>query len=131
MQPTPGSSNAIGGAITLRAMLLDGARFADLTLFDCVSGGRWEGGLFAQIRSRPEVFAQLPDYAHEALVASHLRIDVPVRLLWGREDRITPPPLGEWLRDHIRHEDMRWIDNAGHLLQEDAPAQLLAALLRG
>jgi pimeloyl-ACP methyl ester carboxylesterase len=173
-------ANDIGGAITLRAMLLDGARFADLTLFGCVSGGRWEGGLFAQIRQRPEVFAQLPDYAHEALVASHLRnathagyrpgvletylapwrgaagkaafyrqyrqlaetdtdeyahlladIDVPVRLLWGREDRITPPPLGEWLRAHIRHEGMRWIDNAGHLLQEDAPAQLLAALLTG
>lgn len=171
-------ANDIGGAITLRTMLLEGSRFADLTLFDCVSGGRWERGLFAQIRQQPEVFAQLPDYAHKALVSSHLRnathagyrpgvmdaylapwlgeagqaafyrqyrqlaetdtdeyahllagIDIPVRLLWGREDRITPTPHGEWLRDHIRHENMRWIDNAGHLLQEDAPAQLLAALL--
>lgn len=171
-------ANDIGGAITLRTLLLEGARFADLTLFDCVSGGHWEGGLFGQIRQQPELFAQLPGYAHQALVSSHLRnatqagfrpgvletylapwlgeagqaafyrqyrqlaeadtddyghllgdIDVPVRLLWGCEDRITPPPMGEWLRDHVRHEYLRWIDNAGHLLQEDAPAQLLAAIL--
>lgn len=56
-------------------------------------------------------------------------IDIPIRLLWGRDDRITPPRLGEWLRDHVPHQSMRWIDGAGHLLQEDAPAQLTAALL--
>ena len=168
----------IGGAITLRAMLLEGAHFADLTLFDCVSGGHWEGGLFGQIRQQPEIFARLPGYAHRALVSSHLSnatdagfrpgvleaylapwlgdegqaafyrqyrqlaeadtddyedllagIDVPVRLLWGREDRITPPPLGEWLSSHVPHQQMLWIDHAGHLLPEDAPAQLLAAIL--
>jgi pimeloyl-ACP methyl ester carboxylesterase len=167
-------ANDIGGAVVLRAMLLEGAQYSDLTLFDCVSGGSWERGLFAQIRRNSEVFAALPAYAHEALVTSHLRngthagyrpgvletfvrpwvgpdgqsafyrqyrqlaeadtvdyeqhlanIDIPVRLLWGREDRILPPPHGEWLRDHIPHESMHWIDNAGHLLQEDAPAQLL------
>ncbi|NDZ96964.1 alpha/beta hydrolase [Streptomyces sp. SID6673] len=171
------AANDIGGAITLRALLVEGVRFSDMTLFDCVSGGQWEGGLFGQIRQNPEVFAQLPGYAHRALVASHLRhatyagfrpgvldaylapwlgeagqaafyrqyrqlseadtddyssllgdVDIPVRLLWGCDDRILPPRHGEWLRDHIRHESMTWIENAGHLLQEDAPAQLLAVL---
>jgi pimeloyl-ACP methyl ester carboxylesterase len=170
-------ANDIGGAIVLRALLLEGARYSDLTLFDCVSGGSWERGLFAQIRQHPEVFAALPAYAHEALVTSHLEngthagyrpgvletylrpwlgpdgqaafyrqyrqlaeddtvdyeqrlgdVDIPVRLLWGREDRILPTPHGEWLRDHIPHESMRWIDDAGHLLQEDAPAQLLSSI---
>jgi pimeloyl-ACP methyl ester carboxylesterase len=167
----------IGGAIVLRAMLLEGARYRDLTLFDCVSGGEWERGLFGLIREHHDVFEQLPGYAHEALVASHLRnathqgyrpgvlgtylepwlgeagqaafyrqyrqlaqadtadyehllggIDIPVRLLWGREDRIIPPPYGEWLRDHVRHTGMLWVDDAGHLLQEDAPAQLLSVI---
>jgi pimeloyl-ACP methyl ester carboxylesterase len=170
-------ANDIGGAIVLRALLLEGARYSDLTLFDCVSGGSWERGLFAQIRQHPEVFAALPAYAHEALVTSHLHngthagyrpgvratylrpwlgpdgqaafyrqyrqlaeadtadyepllgdVDIPVRLLWGREDRILPTPYGEWLRDHIPHERMQWIDNAGHLLQEDAPAQLVSVI---
>lgn len=172
-------ANDIGGAVVLRALLLEGARYHDLTLFDCVSGGQWERGLFALMRSHHEVFEQLPGYAHEALVAAHLRnathpgfrpgvleaflepwrgpqgqaayyrqyrqlaqadtepyeallsgIDIPVRLLWGREDRILPPEYGHWLHDHIPHAQMHWIDDAGHLLQEDAPARLLAHLLR-
>jgi pimeloyl-ACP methyl ester carboxylesterase len=171
-------ANDIGGAIALRALLIDGATYRDLTLFDVVSGGAWERGLFQLIRTHPEVFAGLPDYAHRALVASHLsnatylgfrpevlqahlapwmgpdgqaayyrqyrllsesdtapyeaelaRIAVPVTLLWGREDRILPPEYGTWLNERIPHAEMHWIEDAGHLLQEDAPAQLLAHLL--
>lgn len=168
----------IGGAVVLRALLLEGARYRGMTLFDCVSGGRWETGLFALVRARHEVFEQLPGYAHEALVAAHLRrathtgfrpgvleaflepwrgpqgqaayyrqyrqlteadtepyedrlsaIDVPVRLLWGREDRILPPEHGRWLHERLPRTELHWIDDAGHLLQEDAPARLLAHLL--
>ncbi|GAB3171434.1 alpha/beta fold hydrolase [Streptomyces incanus] len=168
----------IGGAVVLRAYLLESARYRDLTIFDAVSGGSWERGLFRLIRENPEVFAALPGYAHEALVASHLRnashrglrpdvleaylapwrgpegqaayyrqyrqlaeadtrpyedllgtITVPVRLLWGRHDRILPPEYGTWLHDRIPHSTLHWIDDAGHLLQEDAPARLIAHLL--
>jgi pimeloyl-ACP methyl ester carboxylesterase len=63
----------IGGAIALRALLLEGARYSDLTLFDAVTGGEWERGLFALIRQHHKVFEQLPAYAHEALVTAHLR----------------------------------------------------------
>ncbi|MFC5828384.1 alpha/beta fold hydrolase [Nonomuraea insulae] len=167
----------IGGAVALRALLLEGASFRDLTLFDAVSGGQWERGLFQLILSQAEVFRQLPGYAHEALVASHLRhathagfrpgvldtflapwrgaqgqaafyrqysqirqvdtaayehllgeISLPVRLIWGREDRILPPRYAEWLHERIPHAELHWIEDAGHLLQEDAPARLLAHL---
>lgn len=176
--PISVAANDIGGAITLRSLLLEDAQFRDLTLFDCVSGGEWEVGLFAQIRANPELFADLPGYAHRALVTSHLDnavhsgykpgvreaylkpwlgedgqaafyrqyrqlsqtdtadyahllagIELPVKLLWGRHDRIVPPPFGRWLADHVRHDEFIWVDNAGHLLQEDAPAQLTATLL--
>jgi pimeloyl-ACP methyl ester carboxylesterase len=55
-------------------------------------------------------------------------IGIPVKLLWGRNDRILPPPYGEWIRDQIPHAEFHWIDDAGHLLQEDAPAQLITHL---
>ncbi len=168
----------IVGAMVLRAHLLDGARYRDLTIFDAVGGGNWERGLFRLMREHPEVFAALPGYAHEALVAAHLRnashrglrpevldaylapwrgpegqaayyrqyrqlaeadtrpyeelldsITVPVRLLWGRHDRILPPEYGTWLHERIPHSTLHWIDDAGHLLQEDAPARLTAYLL--
>jgi len=167
----------IGGAVALRALLLEGATYQDLTLLDAVSGGEWERGLFRLILEHAEVFSQLPAYAHEALVASHLRhathvgfrtgvleahlapwrgatgqaafyrqyhqirqadtvdyehllggVEIPVRIVWGRDDRILPPEYAEWLHDRIPHSELSWIADAGHLLQEDAPAQLLAHL---
>ena len=168
----------IGGAVTLRALLLEGVGCRDLTLFDAVSGGEWERGLFQLILEHADVFDQLPDYAHEALVASHMRhathvgyragvldaflepwrgssgraafyrqyrqirqadtaeyehllpqISVPTRIIWGTEDRILPPEYGRWLHDRIPHAELSWIEGAGHVLQEDAPAQLLAHLV--
>lgn len=169
----------IGGAIALRALLLEGAAYSDLTLFDAVTGGQWERGLFALVRRHHEVFEQLPAYAHEALVTAHLRngthqgyrpgvlehylapwlgadgqaafyrqyrqlaegdtadyehllagIDIPLTLLWGRRDEILPPPYGEWIEQRTPNTGITWVEDAGHLLPEDAPAQLLAQLDR-
>ncbi|WP_326688191.1 MULTISPECIES: alpha/beta hydrolase [unclassified Streptomyces] len=170
----------IGGAVVLRALLLEGARYRDLTLFDAVSGGAWERGLFQLMLEHPDVFHQLPGYAHEALVTSHLRhathvglrpdvldaylapwrgaegqaayyrqysqirqadteeyepllggLTLPMRIVWGREDRILPPPYAEWLHTRVPHAELSWVEGAGHLLQEDAPARLLAHLTAG
>jgi pimeloyl-ACP methyl ester carboxylesterase len=167
----------IGGAIALRALLLEGVNYRDLTLFDAVTGGQWERGLFALIREHYAIFEQLPAYAHEALVSAHLRngtrqgyrpgvlqaylapwlgpegqaafyrqyrqlhqvhtaeyehllatIDIPVTLLWGRDDQIMPAPYGEWIEQRVPNRGLTWIDDAGHLLPEDAPAQLIEQL---
>jgi pimeloyl-ACP methyl ester carboxylesterase len=168
----------IGGAIVLRALLLERVAYSDLTLFDAVTGGRWEHGLFALIREHHDVFERLPAYAHQALVTAHLRngtrqgyrqgvldtylapwlgpdgqaafyrqyrqlseadtleyehllgtIDVPVTLLWGRDDQILPAPHADWIERRVTNEGLTWIDGAGHLLPEDAPAQLIERLI--
>ncbi|MER0443511.1 alpha/beta hydrolase [Streptomyces sp. Edi4] len=170
----------IGGAVALRTLLLEKRSYRDLTLFDAVSGGEWERGLFQLILEHADVFHQLPDYAHEALVASHIRhatrvglrpevldaylapwrgadgqaafyrqysqirqadtaayekllgtMTLPVRIIWGREDRILPPEYAEWLHARVPHAELHWIDGAGHLLQEDAPSRLTAHLVQG
>ncbi|WP_107450720.1 alpha/beta fold hydrolase [Streptomyces silvensis] len=167
----------IGGAVALRTLLLEQRSYRDLTLFDAVSGGAWERGLFQLFLEHEEVFRELPGYAHDALVAAHLRhathtgfrpgildaflapwrgekgqaafyrqysqirqadttayeqllpgISIPVRIVWGREDRILPPEYAEWLHEHVPQAELHWIEGAGHLLQEDAPGQLLALL---
>jgi pimeloyl-ACP methyl ester carboxylesterase len=168
----------IGGAVALRALLLEDAAFADLLLFDAVTGGDWERGLFALMLKHPEVFEALPEYAHRALVAAHMRnatqlgfrpgmleellepwvgsegqaayyrqysqlrqadtaeyehllgtIAIPVRILWGRHDRILPPEYAEWIAVRIPDAPLTWEENAGHLLAEDAPARLVAEIL--
>ena len=167
----------IGGAIVLRTLLIEECAYSSLVLFDAVTGGTWEHGLFGLIREHHDVFERLPGYAHEALVTAHLRngthqgyrpgvletylapwlgadgqaafyrqyrqlsqgdtadyehllggVDIPVTLLWGREDRILPPPHGQWIESRIPHQGLTWIDDAGHLLPEDAPAQLIQRL---
>jgi pimeloyl-ACP methyl ester carboxylesterase len=169
----------IGGAIALRALLLEGVQYSDLTLFDAVTGGEWELGLFALIRKHHDVFEQLPAYAHQALVTAHLRngtrqgyrpgvletylapwlgeegqaafyrqyrqlspadtveyehlldtMDIPVTLLWGRDDQILPAPYGEWIEQRVTHQGLTWIEEGGHLLPEDAPAQLIERLIQ-
>jgi pimeloyl-ACP methyl ester carboxylesterase len=168
----------IGGAIALRALLLEDTPYSDLTLFDAVTGGMWEHGLFALMREHHEVFERLPAYAHEALVTAHLRngthqgyrpgvletylapwlgsdgqaafyrqyrqlsqadtaeyehlletIDIPVTLIWGREDQILPVSHGRWIEQRVANRGLTWIDDAGHLLPEDAPAQLVERLI--
>ncbi|MEU9102433.1 alpha/beta hydrolase [Streptomyces sp. NPDC048361] len=170
----------IGGAVALRTLLLEQRSYRDLTLFDAVSGGEWERGLFKLFLEHKDVFQALPDYAHEALVAAHLRhathtgfrpgvldaflapwrgpsgqaafyrqysqirqedtrayehllgdLSLPVRLVWGREDRILPPKYAEWLHERVPHAELHWIEGAGHLLQEDAPGRLVACLTAG
>jgi pimeloyl-ACP methyl ester carboxylesterase len=167
----------IGGAVALRALLLEEAEYRDLILFDAVSGGDWERGLFRLLLRHADVFGQLPDYAHEALVASHMRqathvglrpevldaclapwrgpagkaaflrqytqlrqsdtapyehllggLSLPMRIIWGREDRILPREYAERLHEKVPHAPLYWVDDAGHLLQEDAPARLLGHL---
>ncbi len=168
----------IGGAIALRALLLERSAFADLLLFDAVTGGHWERGLFALMLGHTEVFQALPGYAHRALVAAHMQnathqgfrpgvleellgpwvgadgqaayyrqysqlrqadtaeyehllggISIPVRILWGRQDRIVPPDFAHWIAERIPNASLSWEDNAGHLLAEDTPARLLYEIL--
>ena len=151
---------------------------ADLLLFDAVTGGDWERGLFALMLEHVEVFEALPGYAHRALVAAHMKnatelgfrpglldellepwvgrdgqaayyrqygqlrqadtaeyehllatISIPVRILWGRQDRILPPEYAEWIAARLPDAPLTWEENAGHLLAEDAPARLLAEIV--
>jgi pimeloyl-ACP methyl ester carboxylesterase len=170
----------VGGLVALRAHLLEGASYAELTLLDAVGVPGWSSGAFFDVtHNHPEVFSQLPGFAHRALVASKLEdashrglrpavldellapwrgkrgqaafyrqyaqaseedtleiqdrlaeLTIPIRMLWGREDRWLPPAYAAEMRARIPHAEFAWIGDAGHLVQEDAPAQLLAHLLR-
>ena len=51
------------------------------------------------------------------------RIDRPVRILWGGEDRIIPPAYGTRLAELIPGASLVTIPRAGHLLHVEAPEQ--------
>ena len=62
-------------------------------------------------------------------IAPHLpAVRCATQILWGEEDRWIPIERGRALQQRIPGTRFRPIPHAGHLVQEDAPERLLAAL---
>lgn len=57
-------------------------------------------------------------------------LSLPVLVCWGTEDAWLTPGKGERLAAEIPGARLHWLHGAGHLVQEDAPAQLMGALER-
>ncbi|MFF1462471.1 alpha/beta fold hydrolase [Streptomyces sp. NPDC058330] len=57
-------------------------------------------------------------------------LDLPVLICWGTEDTWIPVGRAHELAALVPDAELRLIDGAGHLVQEDAPAELTAALTR-
>lgn len=57
-------------------------------------------------------------------------LDLPVLICWGTDDTWIPVARGHELAGLIPEAELRLVDGAGHLVQEDAPAELTAALTR-
>jgi len=69
--------------------------------------------------------------AIEALQPLYRPLDCPVRLVWGAEDTFIPPAQGEQLAAALGVDGITVVPEAGHVIQEDAPEAVVAALLDG
>jgi pimeloyl-ACP methyl ester carboxylesterase len=58
------------------------------------------------------------------------RIDVPVKLLWGREDRILPVALVEAYRRLLPRAQIHVIEGAGHLPHVEKPDEFVELVCR-
>ncbi|MEH3033856.1 MAG: alpha/beta fold hydrolase, partial [Aeromicrobium erythreum] len=61
-----------GGAVSLRARLLHGARYASLCLVDVVALSPWGSPFFTLVRENADVFAQLPAAVHRGAVEAYV-----------------------------------------------------------
>ncbi|MDH6612142.1 pimeloyl-ACP methyl ester carboxylesterase [Streptomyces sp. SAI-208] len=167
-----------GGAVSLRAHLLHGARYRSLTLVDPVALSPWGSPFFRLVGEHAEVFERLPPALHRALVREYVssasspglhttvldhlvepwlgelgqaafyrqiaqadqrhtdevqdrygEITIPTLVCWGADDIWIPVDKGRELTARIPGARLEVIPGAGHLVQEDAPAALVAALL--
>lgn len=62
----------------------------------------------------------MPTYMN-SVSSDNARLEIPVLILWGQEDSVTPLAYAERLRDEIPGAQLDVIPNAGHLILEDAP----------
>jgi pimeloyl-ACP methyl ester carboxylesterase len=64
-----------------------------------------------------------------ALQDRYAEIDLPVAVLWGEDDTWIPIERGRELASRVPTATFQPVPGAGHLVQEDNPAELTAALL--
>ncbi|MEN0139729.1 MAG: alpha/beta hydrolase [Rhodococcus sp. (in: high G+C Gram-positive bacteria)] len=168
-----------GGAVSLRAHLVHGARYASLALIDVVALRPWGSDYFRLVADNADVFAAQPASVHrgalEAYIAGashhgltpaqmavlttpwlseqgqvafyrqiaqaderftdeiqdrYASIDLPVAVVWGRDDAWIPVDRAEELARLIPGATLEVIDGAGHLIQFDAPVELAVSLHR-
>lgn len=53
---------------------------------------------------------------------------LPVRVVCGRADRVTPPELAHELAETIPGAELVWIEDAGHMAPMERPADVAAAI---
>jgi pimeloyl-ACP methyl ester carboxylesterase len=78
-------------------------------------------------QGQPAFYRQIAGYDERFLEQNEQRldrIDFPVRILWGADDAWIPARVGERLRDLIPGATLSLVDDAGHLMQYDAPVAL-------
>jgi pimeloyl-ACP methyl ester carboxylesterase len=63
----------LGGAVSLRAHLLDGARYRSLMLVDVVAIPPTGSPFFRFVQEHPGLLANLPGYIHEAIVTAYIQ----------------------------------------------------------
>ncbi len=73
--------------------------------------------------------AQMDQRYTDELEPNYARVRCPVRIVWGEEDRWIPVERGRELARRMPSSALRVVPRAGHLVQEDAPEALVAALL--
>lgn len=54
--------------------------------------------------------------------------EMPVCLIWGRNDNITPPDVADEFHKLLKHSDLFWIDQCGHAPMMERPEAFNAIL---
>ena len=50
------------------------------------------------------------------------KLSMPVCLIWGRQDGITPPEVAEEFHQLIPGSELHWVDECGHAAMMEQPA---------
>jgi pimeloyl-ACP methyl ester carboxylesterase len=84
----------IGGAVSLRAHLLHGRRFASLALVDVVALAPWGSDYFRLVREHADVFSAVPAPMHEGALRAYIEGASHTGLARPALDALVAPWLG-------------------------------------
>jgi pimeloyl-ACP methyl ester carboxylesterase len=108
------AAHDIGGAVTLRAHLLEGRDFSKIALMDAVALSPWGSPFYRLVQEHVGVFRHIPAYMHEAMVAAYIRDATYVPMNDGALRPYVEPWLGvegqEAFYRQIYQNDPRYTD---------------------
>lgn len=84
----------VGGAITLRLMLLEGRRFRRVALCDAVAFAPWITPFSRHVQRHLEAFQTVPEHIHRQMIAAHLRTAIAREMSDAELDPYLLPWLG-------------------------------------
>jgi len=51
------------------------------------------------------------------------KINIPVALIWGKDDKITPPEVAVEFNQLLPDSELHWIDKCGHAPMMERPEE--------
>jgi len=49
------------------------------------------------------------------------RITIPVSLIWGKQDKVTPPEVADEFHQLLPNSELNWVDQCGHAPMMERP----------
>jgi pimeloyl-ACP methyl ester carboxylesterase len=65
----------------------------------------------------------------ETVIEALGALTMPTLLVWGRDDQITPPDVGEEFQERLPNAELHLVDECGHAPMIERPAQFNALML--
>lgn len=120
----------VGGAVSLRAHLVEARRYASLMLVDVVAIPPSGSSFFRFVQSHPDVLAELPAYVHTAIVRAYIQGASHRGLREDDLDALVTPwtgPAGQpaFYRQIAAYDERFLHDNEQRLGQIDIPVRVL------
>ncbi len=56
------------------------------------------------------------------------KITIPVCLIWGKDDKVTPPEVAEEFYHLLPNSELNWVDKCGHAPMMERPAEFIEYL---
>lgn len=56
------------------------------------------------------------------------RITIPVSLIWGKQDKITPPEVAVEFHELLPNSELNWVDKCGHAPMMERPTEFIEYL---
>jgi pimeloyl-ACP methyl ester carboxylesterase len=57
-----------------------------------------------------------------------LKITIPVSLIWGKQDKVTPPEVATEFHELLPNSELNWVDKCGHAPMMERPEEFNAFL---